>query len=918
MATMSVQQLKDEGNKMFRETDYHGALEKYMEALKITDEGDSASKAILHNNRAMVYLKLERFKDAEKEATTALQFEPSNVKAFFRRAQALESQNKFDLAFKDARQVLHIDPKNTSVKPMLERLHARLQHISHEQGSNNVQVKKMLDIVKSESLPLDKKMTAANNLLFLAREKAALDIMLNQKGFHILYDEMKRLNNDEFNLVCVRIFGQICKAGPKESILVVRTLGLPYLFAYFRSTQAELIVSAQSMVQQIINSLSGMTLEHGKGDKAMIKKYSAEIDFVMVTLLRAVNSRVISGPGRDAILELITKNADYQALEWALKVVENDGIYRLLDVASELPEVKYESSMEVTNETKPKVSVCLDRLWYCMDHDAAKDKYRAAAKAFIEEKLYTGDELEPKVRATAAITVLLLGPLDCGNSVLAMSGVIEMMIAMASSDDELQQMVAAEALIAAASKKDKCTSILYGGTTILKKLYKSSNDKIRVRALVGLCKLGSFGGTDSSMRPFSDGASLKFADSCRRFLVNRNYDRDIRKWAAEGLSYLTLDADVKEDLIDDKPAIRALIEIAKDMKSTVLYGVVTTLCNLTNSYDKQEVLPELVKLAKFAKQHVPEEHPMDAKEYVDKRVRILAETGVTTALVALSKTDSKNSREIIARIFNAMCEQQDLRGIVVQQGGARCLIQLAQENTPKGKTIAAQALARVMITIDPQMTFSGRVIDAVKPLLELLDVNNTGLQNFEALLALTNLASIDNSVRTRIVKDGLGPIEHYLYEDHTQLRRAAAQCLLNLTQLEDVRKRLEIGDRIKMFALLLSVEDLDTRLAAAGVLFIILRYSEDACHKLALVKDWEDLVGTICLSDNMDLQQRGIGIIYSMVLNIRQLSYRMVNKESHLMQMCEALSKIGQLDDVTRTTIGVILSTVHLNTNTKK
>lgn len=76
---------------------------------------------------------------------------------------------------------------------------------------------------------------------------------------------------------------------------------------------------------------------------------------------------------------------------------------------------------------------------------------------------------------------------------------------------------------------------------------------------------------------------------------------------------------------------------------------------------------------------------MDSQEYVEKRVRILAETGVTTALVALSTTESKNSREIIARIFNAICEQQDLRGIVVQQGGARCLIQLAQENTQNGK-----------------------------------------------------------------------------------------------------------------------------------------------------------------------------------------------------------------------------------------
>ena len=37
----------------------------------------------------------------------------------------------------------------------------------------------------------------------------------------------------------------------------------------------------------------------------------------------------------------------------------------------------------------------------------------------------------------------------------------------------------------------------------------------------------------------------------------------MRKWAVEGLSYLTLDAEVKEKLIEDHAALQALIEVAK-------------------------------------------------------------------------------------------------------------------------------------------------------------------------------------------------------------------------------------------------------------------------------------------------------------------------------------------------------------------
>ena len=60
--------------------------------------------------------------------------------------------------------------------------------------------------------------------------------------------------------------------------------GLPYLLDFFCSKTPEFIISVQFMVQQIINSISGMTLENGKGDKPTMKKYSKEIDSVRVKL----------------------------------------------------------------------------------------------------------------------------------------------------------------------------------------------------------------------------------------------------------------------------------------------------------------------------------------------------------------------------------------------------------------------------------------------------------------------------------------------------------------------------------------------------------------------------------------------------------------------------------------------------------
>ncbi len=76
--------------------------------------------------------------------------------------------------------------------------------------------------------------------------------------------------------------------------------------------------------------------------------------------------------------------------------------------------------------------------------------------------------------------------------------------------------------------------------------------------------------------------------------------------------------------------------------------------------------------------------------------------------MALSKVESKNMRELIARVLNAVCKHADLRGLVVQQGGTKVLASIALDGTEKGMRHAAQALARIGITQDPSIAFPGQ------------------------------------------------------------------------------------------------------------------------------------------------------------------------------------------------------------------
>lgn len=48
-----------------------------------------------------------------------------------------------------------------------------------------------------------------------------------------------------------------------------------------------------------------------------------------------------------------------------------------------------------------------------------------------------------------------------------------------------------------------------------------------------------------------------------RWLCNASIDTRTRRWAVEGMAYLTLDADVKDDFVQDIPALQAMFEMAK-------------------------------------------------------------------------------------------------------------------------------------------------------------------------------------------------------------------------------------------------------------------------------------------------------------------------------------------------------------------
>ena len=78
-----------------------------------------------------------------------------------------------------------------------------------------------------------------------------------------------------------------------------------------------------------------------------------------------------------------------------------------------------------------------------------------------------------------------------------------------------------------------------------------------------------------------------------RNYLQKDPSADVRKWAVEALAYLTIDAEVKEDLANDDMQMKIICDMPTEDPSTA-YSLSCIFMNMTNSYDKPDVEEEMV------------------------------------------------------------------------------------------------------------------------------------------------------------------------------------------------------------------------------------------------------------------------------------------------------------------------------------
>ena len=337
--------------------------------------------------------------------------------------------------------------------------------------------------------------------------------------------------------------------------------------------------------------------------------------------------------------------------------------------------------------------------------------------------------------------------------------------------------------------------------------------------------------------------------------------------AIEGLAYLSVDPGVKEHLSKDTAFLKAVFDLAPSKKASLdapnnplLYGVLLLIANICayrpRLTEEQQNIQKLKKMTNASNKNITSssdgKSKLDDDRYVKERVRRMVNAGVLAVFAAVpSYMDSPGIRACASKALLSIVEDKDYRGKVLQSGGAKILGLIikhglgatkqaeAKDNVPLE---AIQALAKLAITSSPMQVFGpneGAMHDMIRPFsVTVQHDSSTLLQRFEAMMALTNLASQSPELASRIAKaDGLmNRVELFLLEDHVLVRRAAMELICNLiTGSDDVfenyggRENIERSrSKLQVLLALSDVDDVPTRAAASGAL-ATLTISPSAC-----------------------------------------------------------------------------------------
>lgn len=350
-------------------------------------------------------------------------------------------------------------------------------------------------------------------------------------------------------------------------------------------------------------------------------------------------------------------------------------------------------------------------------------------------------------------------------------------------------------------------------------------------------------------------------------------------------------------------------KLFESVETSFCYGLASILVNITSPKpilsEQDQEMEKLRKMAisadKSKLNEQDEDAELDSNLEVLKRVKAVLAAGCVNALSGLIRADSRLVKEAIGRLCRNLVDSPDeekdrkewmrRRVLFVKDGGFKVLsivlrdllaMATVKPSTKASDTTlspanpatidiipACQALAKLVVTTDPATLFPPpyqvTALNALTPLYHLLiHPDSLLIQRFEALMALTNITSIDPTISAKLIKASIKPlkveslfrtsysseevrvitkVEEMMLDDNELVRRAAVQLVCNLTSSQTGYDYFSGEDStttpsrarslLNILVVLTCIDDVPTQSAAGGAL-AMLTESPIACKYILM------------------------------------------------------------------------------------
>jgi tetratricopeptide (TPR) repeat protein len=391
--------------------------------------------------------------------------------------------------------------------------------------------------------------------------------------------------------------------------------------------------------------------------------------------------------------------------------------------------------------------------------------------------------------------------------------------------------------------------------------------------------------------------------------------------AIEMINYLISNTTVKEEVAEgfqfspdaQYTALERLVKVA-DMpnvgESLTGFGLATIFQNMavTNHQLRKEAFEgkevtmeaydEMQKLGKTEEEIevMNATVDLDTQTLCDERIRKMATANVPRAIIAITEGASEHTLEQLVLALARMACEPAARGNMIQQGVLTACIKIEKNESPtetdamkKVIRSARHTIAKMLVTTNPSLLTSAQRLGSIKPLIQLIRDNHASdLEIFEALMAITNLASSGEDAKNRIIAEkGISSLHYAMFSVHEMVKRAATEAMCNLVPHKKMMEHLAERDILKLWLAFATEfeENYECARAAAGCLAMSTQ-DESIAVEIVELERFKSEMTLLLECGRLEIMHRALVVLLNLVLHNGTCRAKVV--EEGLVAFCAA------------------------------